>query len=327
MDFQLICLTKYNTRMKRLWLFAILALTAGVFTSCDTDPVDPIIDDNFSPTITLLTENPNVGGPVVFSSDATLELADSGATLLFVGIKGEDFTGTMKTLEVFLNDEKVDESLVTMIAADGTDIGVNNPALLVDPFNAGFSFEVQLRTMAEYGVNTFRFLLTDDGDLTDEVSITITTVPAGTDLTGNLTGVLLNQGGPGGTGGLDLDEGLSLGSGDDAVEIKDNGIDAGPVASNWLQTISGANDAVIRVLDRPAMGEGYDFATVTTVEEVQSAWDNGIVLAGTDTEMLVVGDEFIVENADASRRYLLQVSEVNVTAADNGDNYVFNVKY
>lgn len=315
--------------MKRLWLFAILAFSAGFFTSCDPEPVDPPVEENFAPTITLLTENPT-GGTTVFSSDATIEVADNGSTLLFVGIKGEDFTDSLKTLEVFLNDEKVEGSLASITADDGTDIGVNNPALLVSPYNSSFSFEVKLRTMEDYGVNTFRFLLTDSGDLTDEVSIAITTVepvPVGTDLEGNLEGVLLNQAGPAGTGGLDLDTGVGTGSADVESEIRDNGIDAGPVADNWLRTISTINGATIRTLNRDAMLETYDFAAVTTIEEVQEAWDLGNEVVGNSTEMLAVGDEFIVQNSDASRRYLLQVVEVNLTADDNSDSYKFNIKY
>ena len=316
--------------MKRLWLFAFVALTAGFFTSCD--PVEPPIDvpaENFAPTITLLTENPT-GGTAVFSADATIEVEDDGSTRFFVGLKGEDLTDSLSTLEVFLNDEKVEGSLVSITAADGTDIGVNNPALLVSPYNNGFDFAVELRTNAEYGVNTFRFLLTDSGALTDEVSIAITTVapaPVGTDLSGNLSGVLLNQAGPAGTGGLDLDTGDGTGSADPASEIRDNGVDNGPVATNWLQTISTINGATIRTLNRDAMGESYDFATVTTVEEVQAAWDLGDEVVDNSTAVLVVGDEFIVQNADQSRNYLLQVVEVNVTSDDNGDNYVFNIKY
>jgi len=237
----------------------------------------------------------------------------------------------LSTLEVFLNDEKVESSLVSITAADGTDIGVNNPALLVSPYNLGFDFAVELRTMEDYGVNTFRFLLTDSGALTDEVSIVITTVepaPVGTDLSGNLSGILLNQAGPTGTGGLCLDDGISMGSTDEAAEIRDNGINTdNPAATNWLQTISTVNGATIRTLNRPAMGEGYDFATVTTVEEVTAAWDNGDVVEGNSTAVLEVGDEFIVQNADASRNYLLQVAEVNIVTDGNGDNYVFNIKY
>jgi hypothetical protein len=317
--------------MKRLWLFAFVALTAGFFTSCD--PVEPPIDvpaENFAPTITLLTENPT-GGTAVFSTDATIEVEENGATRFFVGLKGEDLTDSLSTLEVFLNDEKVDGSLVSMTAADGTDIGTNNPALLVSPYNNGFDFAVELRTMEEYGVNTFRFLLTDSGALTDEVSITITTVepvPVGTDLSGNLSGILLNQAGPAGTGGLCLDDGISLGSMDAAAEIRDNGIDeSNPVATNWRQTISTVNGAIIRSVNRDALPEAYDFALVTTVEEVTAAWDTGNEISGNSTGVVNVGDEFIVQKADGTRNYLLQVAEVNVTTDDNGDNYVFNIKY
>ena len=317
--------------MKRLWLFAILALTAGFFTSCDPEPVDPPVDDNFAPSITLLDVNPTGSMDLYYSEDKTIGLEGDGSIGFSVGLEGTDSTPTMSTLEVFLNDEKVDGSLVGITAADGTDIGVNNPALLVSPYDSSFQFQVQLKTMEAFGVNTFRFLLTDTGGLTDETSIIITTEeaePAGTDLTGNLSGILLNQAGPAGTGGLCLDDGISLGSMDEAAEIRDNGIDTNnPATTNWRQTISTVNGANIRALNRDAMGETYEYANVTTVEEVAAAWDNGFAITDNSTEVVNVGDEFIVEKADGSRRYLLQVAEVNVTTDDNGDNYVFNIKY
>lgn len=317
--------------MKRLWLFSILALTGGFFTSCGDDPIDQIFDDNFAPSLSLLTTNPTGNTGLFYSEDTTIGLENDGAIEFSVGLEGTDSTPTLKTLEVFLNDVKVDGSLVSITAADGTDIGNNNPALLISPFDTTFQFEVTLQTMEAFGVNTFRFLLTDSGNETSETSIIITTEEAivivETPLEGNLSGILLNQAGPAGQGGLDLDEGVSTGSANVIAEIKDNGIDSGPVATNWKRTISTVNGTNIRTVNAASLGENYNFDNVETIEEVQAAWSTGDAVTGNSTQVITVGDEFIVESADGSRYYLLQVVEVNLTNNNNADNYVFNIKY
>ena len=136
---------------------------------------------------------------------------------------------------------------------------------------------------------------------------------------------MLNQAGPAGTGGLDLDTGASTGSSDALAEIIDNGIDASlPAASNWIQSISSVNGSTIRVL-RPGLNgleETFSFASVLTKEEIPGLHNNNAAVYSGET--VIVGDLFTVERGGSF--YILEVTNVNVTTTDNSDSYRFNVK-
>lgn len=311
--------------MKRLWLFAVTALSLTLFTtSCEDEiVVPPVVDENFAPTLTLLAENP-VGTTSVFSADATLEL-ESAETIIFIAVEGSDSTPPMSTLSFSRNGESGTDFIQSITADDGTEIGVNNPALLVTPYDESFRFEIGLRTSADFGLNTFDVTLTDDGGLTSTVSLNITTVEAGTDITVNFTGgVIFNADGEN-LGAFDLDAQEAVSSSSDLSELQDDGIDlALPAASNWKRTIRAENGATLKVVDTAALGETYSFAGVETKEEIQAVWDSGVLVDGS-TEQVNVDDQFVVETA-AGDLYLILVTEVNNTNADNNDNYVIDIK-
>jgi len=73
------------------------------------------------------------------------------------------------------------------------------------------------------GSYVYTITVTDEFGLESNVEFTVNVVAA-TPLE-VLNGVLFNAGGPAGTGGLDMDNGMSTGSTDEAAEIKDQGID------------------------------------------------------------------------------------------------------
>jgi len=74
------------------------------------------------------------------------------------------------------------------------------------------------------GSYVYTITVTDEFGLESNVEFTVNVVAA-TPLE-VLNGVLFNAGGPAGTGGLDMDNGMSTGSTDEAAEIKDQGIDS-----------------------------------------------------------------------------------------------------
>lgn len=324
--------------MKRLWLFAVLAVSLTLFsTSCDPDPVvDPPVETNFAPSVTLLGTNPNVNGGNVFSSDATIELEGNGATTIFVGIEGSDSTPPMRDIEIFRNGEKPDGVVASIIADNGTIIGdsdpntpeaaPSNPALLVSPFDEGFKFEVGLRTADAYGVNTFDITLTDSEGLTSTTTIVITTVELvpTTDITVDfIGGVIFNADGPN-LGAFDLDNLEAVSSSSDLAELQDDGINTDlPATSNWRRTISPENGAVIKVVDRSALGENYSFATVTTKEQIQAAWDTGTTVVGS-TDVITTDTELVVDVNGTY--YLILFTDVVATDNNNEDFYVMDIK-
>lgn len=314
--------------MKRLWQFAVLALSISVLSiGCEPDPVDPPVEENFAPTLSILADNPNPNSTTsVFSSDATLDLEDNGRTIIYVGLEGTDSTPPLQSLEVFRNGTKEDDMLIGFVDQNGVEIAANNPALLAGDYANGFRWEVGLRTTEAFGTNTFEFVLTDDGGLTSEVSLVITTVEASTPLDVTEVGnVIFNASGPN-MGAFDLDNLEMVSSNSTDSELQDNGINTDlPTASNWRQTISPENGAMMKVVDRTALGENYDFANVDSKEEILEAWDTGIDVAGS-TDVVEIGDEYVVLS-DAGTYFLMLITEVNVTSGDNLDNYVFTVKY
>jgi len=130
------------------------------------------------------------------------------------------------------------------------------------------------------------------------------------------------------TGGLDLDNGLSTGSSDEAAEIRDLGIDTDLSAEiNWIQKISGANDATIKALKigENNLLEGFTFEGVNSKEAIATLYnDNGIDLTDGQSDVVSVGDLFVVNRGD--NYYLIEITLVTVTTTDNADGYTMDIK-
>lgn len=182
----------------------------------------------------------------------------------------------------------------------------------------GFTMDVDILANTTDGEHDLAIEVTDAEENTDEVGITYTTVNFNID---TLMGVLLNQDGPEDTGGLDLDNGESTGTvlpDDDNAEIRDQGIDLGdPPADNWIQRIAPFDDA-----EMAAMDSEFDFAAVTTESQIIDAFDDGTLI--NESDVVQVGDVFAVR--DNGNYYLILITEVNVVAEDNSDNYVIDIK-
>lgn len=318
-------------RMKSfLFKFTGLGLFAALLflTSCGDD--DPITTNPLGPDVQFVDD------PATLSTDSDVIIND-GFSVKVRLIKGD---APLKSMEITAGGVKLDISRLTI---NGGAVSPNNPFLILGTAVDGVTYTFDIAssgTEAVGDITTYVFKATDTNDQTDEVDIIITTIAQpGTPLSQTLNGVLFNQAGPAGTGGLDLDTGNGTGSSDAAAEIRDLGIDCAlPNASNWRRQIGTVNGAEMKKVD-VAQLENFTFAGVDKKEPIIQAFTTGIALAngtssncaGVNTpvtdvsDAVVVGDMFVV--FANSNYYLVRIDAVNPTTDSNGDSYELSIKY
>ncbi|MEL6357099.1 MAG: hypothetical protein AAFQ37_09240 [Bacteroidota bacterium] len=282
-------------------------------------------------TITFTSTPPTVTfGPNGLQSDQERSVLDAPFTLDIEATNGD----AVLTSIAFYQDGVLLPADSVIELSGFVDPIVSNPLPLAD-INALFRrYEIHPVDPAE-GASTFRVEAVDALGVSGDASITITyIVPEVT----TISGVLLNQAGDTGTGGLDLDTGTGTGSNDMEAEIQDEGINTDLVpANNWRQQISAANDAELRVVD-PTTFDGFD--NVTNVAQIIAAFDGGTTPAGDDTvggdpgedpvtgedvtEPILIGDVFVVRRGD--NYYLIRIDNITVRESDNDDNYELSIK-
>ncbi len=287
-----------------------------------------VVDDNQETGTTSIlvdTDADVVGGDVPpevsVGGNASVDLDPS--SLYSINISATPVNGQLASISVYQ-----DGALITDLSR--LEFGGNafdaNPFGFPSQYFDGFVDEKLFIRVQNSGSATYTVEIADEfGNISAfEKTVNVETVVVGTPVT-TIDGVLLNQAGPAGTGGLDLDTGLGTGSTDASADIRDDGIDGGPVATNWLQTISSVNGSTIRTLTPGQNGllETFTFASVLTVEDIATLHANNGVQYADNT--VLVGDMFTVQKTDGTT-FLLVVTEVNVTSADNNDSYRFDIK-
>lgn len=313
--------------------FLLFALTAVaitfIATGCGED--EEIIVVNDPPSLAFIADDANGLNAPYNTTDFEVQ---KDSAFVYVGLEGAQGTGALQSLTVTEDGVNVDASRLAFYDLRASaDVLANNPLLITGDNTTGFTWEVGIALDGAISTRTLGFELVDENGEVSSVTINVSTYLA--DVSNTLEGVLLNQAGPAGQGGLDLDDGSSTGTvGSDPssadAEIKDEGINALDPSVNWKQQISAINDSEIRIpgADFP---EDFKFADVTKVDEIITFYDGGDQLPNTNgsgdavSDPVVVGDIFLVKRGD--RYYLLEVTEVNPTTNDNSDNIVFDVKY
>ncbi len=326
-------MTKFFLKFSGLALVLALLIATG----CNED--DPIIENPLGPEIALNAEAGFVSGDV--------ELLEGEAFSVKITVTPGD--NPLSSLRLLVGGAVVPAAnitdYVTDINAGGEDILQQNPLAIDASRENGATYVYEMVPFGQLEGETvaYTFEVTDKAQETASVSFDITIVPPpGTELDMELSGVLFNQAGPAGTGGLDLDTGDGTGSADAAAEIRDLGIDCtiDPAnAENWRAQVGSVNGTDMKAVDVDAQPEGFSFDNVKTKEEIVAAYDTGITLAdGVSTNANCVetpvadvsdpvsaGDLFVVKKGDVY--YLFQVDEVNPVGGSNGDNYVLSIKY
>ena len=259
-----------------------------------------------------------------FVTDATIDI-NSWFCVELIASKG---AFSLATLSVMENGAPItDLTRISLQTAAAGNVAAN-PINIDVADQDGFTWKVYVKA-SNAGTNSYSYVLADVGSNTEMVGLSMTTGNAIT----TLTGVLLNQAGPAGTGGLDLNTGTGTGSADVAAEIRDEGIDIGqPNNLNWVQQISAVNGAVMRYADPAA--ENFDFDNITVDSEISAAFNSesiAFTATGFDSgnpasNTVQIGDVFLVRAADGTD-FAIKVTNISVTDNDNSDSYTFDIKY
>ena len=126
---------------------------------------------------------------------------------------------------------------------------------------------------------------------------------------------------------------MSVGSTDASAEIKDEGIDGGPLASNWIRRISGANGAEVRHLfnGQNGLADNFEFDNVSTAGQVAALWDNGVSFVDTNSDgdgvslRVEPGDIYTISANNTF--YLIRITQVVETVDNNQDNYMVDIRF
>lgn len=284
------------------FLLAIFSLLFVVACGDDDDVID-VVD----PDITLIDTN-NVNGSIVSPGDT-----------LRVTIEALAGTNEINSLSIFENGERL-PNFEDRLFFNG-DPAPSAVVLLDSNSREEFTIDVMILAADMAGTYEVEFEVADDDDnaATVEFSYFVSDITT-------LEGVLLNSGGPEGTGGLDLDTGEGTGSEDPQAEIRDLGIDLGAPADsvNWIQRIAPVEEQFVEhKIELATLSSEFDFDAVATQVQVAEAFDDANAISESD--VVEVGDMFAVRTAD-DRHYILLVTDVNIDPVANDDYYTFTIK-
>ena len=255
-------------------------------------------------------------GPVIGYSAANPVNAVAPGT--DYGFRFSVTTGSAPLSTISVKENGVIITDVSRLKFDGIPFFSNPEFLPTNKIDGFVSNVVSVVLPATIGKWQYTFTFTDTlGGFTEYDVVAY----VGTKLDFVATGVLLNAAGPQGTGGLDLDMGISTGSDDAEAEIKDEGIDAAlPLANNWKQKISAAGSAELR-----RVIQVIDISDIYVKEQILNYWNLGSPVSGPTPNKVLVNDIFVVKKED--RYYFLQIDKVTVTPTDNTDKFEVSIKW
>jgi len=281
-------------------LVALLAFTTG----CSSDPVDPT-------------------GPTAELTAGTNAILDSGTvdieTTFLVKVSATAGDANLSRIEIREDGVAIPASRLTL---DGDPAGGNPSPLAAE--TRSLNWDVNIVAPSAEGTYTYTGIITDENGLTAEFNWDVTAVNPLTPVDTQQMVLLLNQSGPMGTGGLDLDTRTSTGTQNDTIhDIADTGIDGNlPLADNWKQQFEAANGAVLK-----SVASTVSFDEINFKEDIVTLYDDdtrAFDVTGT-TDRVEIGDLFLVKSASGTI-FFLNTSDIVITTDNNDDRYVFTVK-
>ncbi len=285
-----------------LKLFGLLFLAGITFTSCDPEEVIP----TDGPKLSVLSGTEHEGKSYLPNEELSFSIS---------GVSGTALLNSFSILE--------DGSAVatSRLLVDNNVPSANPFLLLEEGDDELFTFAIVVTTNAAPGTYDLSFLVVDAEQNTANYTLEYTVVQPDVE---EKNGVLFNQSGPQGRGGLNLETGEGTGSTSTSAHIKDLGIDINlPLNSNWLQKIAPVteNGVTLRKISSEVTFESIQFTN-----QFEGIYNGGTNI-GQDggANKVQVGDMFIAKQND--NYYVFIIREVNVTTGnDNTDNYVIDIK-
>lgn len=256
-----------------------------------------------------------VGTPPSLTLNGSATIDEMPGSLRGVNLTAVKGSGAISTISVAIDGVLSD---ITDLEFDNVDF-TSNPETLTGDLVDGFDMKsLSFRTPSTDGTYVYTIAVTDEFGQESTTEFTVNVISA-TPLE-VINGVLFNAEGPAGTGGCDLDNGMSTGSADAAAEIRDQGFDS---SGNWAQLIAPVNGSQLYYLvaGENGVSENFTFASIDSKETLANLVGSGLQISQSGT--VVPGDVFVVVRDGVN--YAFEVAEVNVVSADNSDNYVLNI--
>lgn len=293
---------KYTMKSTFLKLFGLFIVGALTLTSCDPDEPTP----TEGPKLTVLSGTEHEGKSFLPNVDLTFTISGTQGTALLNSFSVLEDGAAVSTGRLLI-DNNVPNANPFLLLEEGDD--------------EQFTFVVVVTTNSASGTYDLAFTVTDAEQNSSTYTLEYTVVQPNVV---ERTGVLFNQGGPAGTGGLNLETGAGTGSTDGSAHIRDLGIDTNlPVNNNWIQKIAPitANGVTLR----QAASE-VSFETINFTNQLEGIYNGGTEIgANGGANKVQVGDIFVARQGD--KYYAFVIREVNVTSGnDNNDNYVIDIK-
>ncbi len=311
-----------------------LTIQITAHTDISTKLYSFVVADDQGNTTTKSINITTTGNPPVIAEPSVDQMVTVLPNGLFAAVfKVAKGSGKLSKIEVLINDvtaTDVSRLFYESLQAPFSTNPLNIPAADQESFNK----ELIFRAPAQSGTYKYTVKFIDEYG---QSSVRNINVGVGTPVS-VLEGILLNQSGPSGQGGLDLDTGTSTGtvSSDPntaKAEIRDEGIINLQNDPTWKQQISGMNGSVVKYIVKGTNGvsESFSFDQVTYNEQIVALFANGVNFTQKSTDgqrdvsnKVNPGDLFVVKNGD--KHYLLVVKSIKVTNDDNKDSYTFDVK-
>ncbi len=274
-------------------------------------------DDAGNSSIASININTAGSGPPTISIDGPTAIQATGGSAQIVKINSTPGGAQLRSVAVYEDGTLMDD--LTRLDYWGVAFVANPLTLEGDDKNGLTSAEITLR-VADAGAPIYTFEVEDELGETATIDFSVA-IGTPLDVDAEVTAILFyNNDGPN-QGGVDLEDGQSISSLDNDADIVDMGINTDlPVGENWLQQVAPANGAALSLPNGSV--ELFDYDNIDTKEAVIAAYESGD--AAANTPALVVGDVFMVNQG--GDYFICMVREINVTAADNLDNYVIDIK-
>jgi hypothetical protein len=265
---------------------------------------------------TSVTISVEATAPAVSLVDTPSAFEAGAGSLARVKIDVVKGTFDLATIAVYENNVLMDASRV-FFDNGALQAFASNPVATPNQGSFQATLAIQIADSGEsamYGID-----VADAQGLVGSVNIDVS---IGTGIDTIYTGVLVYNRDGQQFGGLNLYTGASVRFDSPDAQLRDLGIDLGqPTANNWIQKIIPVNNAVLKT---PGMNqpEGFSFESITSREALVAAFDAGVQVA--ESEKVMVDDIFLVRKDDDY--FILKVTKVVVTPADNNDYYEFSIK-